>query len=467
MKKWFLYLFVILSFNTIFTACGGGGREGKKSSIDNVVIDAQAFYIDAQDGNDSNDGKTPQSAWRTLAKVNNTTINAANKILFRVGQKWIGQLNIKNSGTQNNPIIISSYGQGDKPIISSVGKQHIDKWYQYNEQDGIRGTLKEPINDQENTYLAVILENHPHRIKINNREILGTYDSTEIDNTFKWAYSRDIDANIFYYYGDDKPNKIETNLYSAPIYTHNNAYVIIDSLVLQGGFTASVYIENASNITVKNCDIGEMSKQGKAENTTVQNILIDNCNIDSKYTFDYSLADGPDKNGRTVTTRGAPEGIFFWGGVQNSTISNNTIKNWTHSSINLATGSGEELINNKIFNNNISAPDIAYGGRITLDGSNTYNNKVYENQIKNLKSSIQFNGHDNSFYNNIVENIQTSQLKPEETGYGIIVEGYASAVSNNSIINNTFKNISKNPIEISDKGQFGVTNIIKEPNNYE
>ncbi len=491
MKKFLSSILFITSVLLFFSACGGGGTTSDNPSsnnnggnIDNVIIDPQAFYIDVVNGNDNDNGKTPQTAWKSIKKLNSIAINAGNKILFRAGQKWQGQLTISNSGTAENPIIIGSYGEGTAPVISAVGIVNImnnnhnnnvddNEWIPYNAigNEGLSIDFKEPVPDPANTWLAVILDADPNRVKINGQEVLGAFDSSELSDRVKWSYNRDKGGTVFYYYGNDKPNQIETNLYTSPLYIHDNQYIIVQDITLEGGYVAALFIENANNITVKNIQAGEMSKQGiyvKAENSTSENINIQNCTIDSKYTLDYAFTGSKAAHGRTTTTRGAPEGIMFWGGIQNSTISGNFIKNWTHANINMSADNGEALTNNEVFNNTLTAPDIAYGGRIGLDGQNAANNYFHDNTITDIKAPIQFNGHDNRFQNNKLTNIKQSPLKPAETGNAIIIQGYTSPVYNITITNNTFKNIAKDPaIFISDNNKFEIKNIITTPNIYE
>lgn len=463
------------------TACGGGGPSAAPQnggSIDNVVVDPQAYYIDAVDGNDANDGKTPQTAWRSLAKVNSMKLNAGNKILFRVGQTWEGQLEIKDSGTADNPIEIGAYGDGVQPILTAVGlytipSQGEEAWYPYN-NSYVGSGAKDDVSDPNQVwyFYSQKIEAHPQRVKVNGREILGAYYGGELSNKYKWHYNVQKRGQVFYWYGDDKPNQIETNLYASPLYIHDNQHVRVTNLTLEGGYVASLFISDANSISVDHCTLGEMSKQGvyvKAEGTTAANIAIQNCTIDSKYTFDYSDAQGPDivdADGftRTPTTRGASEGIMFWGGVQNSTVTNNAIKNWTHANINMSADHDEELTNNKVFNNTLTAPDIAYGGRLALDGTNASGNEVYENEIHHIKSPIQFNGHDNTFRNNNVHDIGISPLKPAETGDAVVLQAYTAPVYNNQIIDNRFKNIAKDAIKII---QPDVTNITIENNTIE
>ncbi len=82
---------------------------------------AQTYYIDALNGNDSNSGTTTSSPWRSLAKVNITTFPAGAKILFKASNSWTGQLYPKGSGTNSSPIIIDMYGAGSKPLITGGG----------------------------------------------------------------------------------------------------------------------------------------------------------------------------------------------------------------------------------------------------------------------------------------------------------------------------------------------------------
>jgi len=79
---------------------------------------AATYCIDATDGNDSNDGLSTSSAWKTIAKVNSSSFQPGDYILFKKGEIWREQLNIPSSGIEGNPITFGAYGVGDKPAIS-------------------------------------------------------------------------------------------------------------------------------------------------------------------------------------------------------------------------------------------------------------------------------------------------------------------------------------------------------------
>ena len=82
---------------------------------------ATDYYVDAVAGNDANKGTNPDSAWRTLTKVNGTTFQPSDTILFKAGGAWDGQLWPKGSGAEGRPIRVGKYGSGAKPLIRGNG----------------------------------------------------------------------------------------------------------------------------------------------------------------------------------------------------------------------------------------------------------------------------------------------------------------------------------------------------------
>jgi Right handed beta helix region len=80
-----------------------------------------AYYIDSAGGNDAAAGTAPDSPWKSLQKVNATTFFPGDRILFKSGSVWHGQLWPKGSGTEGNPITLGMYGGGVKPEIDGDG----------------------------------------------------------------------------------------------------------------------------------------------------------------------------------------------------------------------------------------------------------------------------------------------------------------------------------------------------------
>lgn len=108
--SWLMQLGSVILSNSISPGGGSGGTGGEGD-----------YYVDAVTGSDSNDGKSESSAWKTFANVNSTVFAAGDRILLKKGGVWNEQLYPKGSGSLEEPITISSYGSGGKPIINGGG----------------------------------------------------------------------------------------------------------------------------------------------------------------------------------------------------------------------------------------------------------------------------------------------------------------------------------------------------------
>ena len=69
-------------------------------------------------GSDSNSGTSPSTPWLTINKVNTSTFNPGDSILFNCGCTWREQLTVPSSGSSGNPITFGAYGTGTSPVIT-------------------------------------------------------------------------------------------------------------------------------------------------------------------------------------------------------------------------------------------------------------------------------------------------------------------------------------------------------------
>lgn len=110
-KRW---LGAVLSLVLVLTCFLSGGIQltAKEKST------GTDYYVDSVSGDDSNTGTSEAQAWKTLDKVNETTFQPGDRLLFKKGSSWTGQLSPKGSGEKGNPIIIGAYGEGEeRPLI--------------------------------------------------------------------------------------------------------------------------------------------------------------------------------------------------------------------------------------------------------------------------------------------------------------------------------------------------------------
>ena len=89
---------------------------------------ATDYYLDAERGDDSAAGTSPETAWRTLDRANGAELLPGDALLFRRGELWRGTLQCRN-GEPGRPIRYGAYGEGPKPVIlGSVDLSREEDW---------------------------------------------------------------------------------------------------------------------------------------------------------------------------------------------------------------------------------------------------------------------------------------------------------------------------------------------------
>lgn len=96
-------------------------------------LSAVNYYIDSESGSDSNKGQSMNNAWKTLKQVNTTKFQPGDSILFKAGGVWVGKIHPKGSGAKGQPIVIDSYGNGNRPLIDGDGMTGTGVVYLYNQ----------------------------------------------------------------------------------------------------------------------------------------------------------------------------------------------------------------------------------------------------------------------------------------------------------------------------------------------
>src|SRR5437870_4523253 len=79
------------------------------------------YYVDATNGNNSNNGTSSGTAWQTIAKLNGTTFQPGDTILLKRGETWREAWSFQGNGANGNLITIDAYGTGgNAPLISGT-----------------------------------------------------------------------------------------------------------------------------------------------------------------------------------------------------------------------------------------------------------------------------------------------------------------------------------------------------------
>ena len=225
-----------------------------------VEIKGTSYYVCGK-GNDENDGKTPETAWRTMARVTNAEeLCPGDGVFFKRGEAFRGQIITKPGVTY------SAYGEGEKPRLIGWDKNSASPalWkktdvpgiWEYAETYDIDiGNIV--FDDKEfarKVYESNYLEDGTQQDYRTKAPFKDYHDLTE-DKSF-WhdastgkLYLRYNAGNPAIFHGD-----IELTKREAIIRNMGNPDVTVDNLCLAYG-NFGLASSTCKNLTVQNCEI--------------------------------------------------------------------------------------------------------------------------------------------------------------------------------------------------------------------
>ena len=89
-----------------FDALANERRAAILGAKDALVIEGTRYYV-ANDGDDAADGLTPETAWKTLAKVSAAELQPGDGVFFRRGDLFRGAVHVCAG------VAYGAYGEGD------------------------------------------------------------------------------------------------------------------------------------------------------------------------------------------------------------------------------------------------------------------------------------------------------------------------------------------------------------------
>ena len=273
-------------------------------NTENMTIPAGAkvFYV-SPNGSDSNDGTTPATAWKTLNKVNSSSVTTGSYVCFERGGLWRGKIEAKTGVTY------TAYGTGEKPKIYGSPENGADptKWkksgkaniwyYVGSDKWGDVGTLV--FNDGESCAIKAIREWKDNGDVYNfttGRPFNNGYKDLDTDLHF---YHDVAGTKLLYLYSEENPGNrfesIEFNVKQNLVDVGTNNGVTVDNLCLKYTGVHGVGAGTVKDLTVQNCEFGWIGG-------SVQGLI----------------------QGRTFETRFG-NAVEIYGGCENFTVQNNYI----------------------------------------------------------------------------------------------------------------------------------------------
>ncbi len=247
-------------------------NEKKRAIFESVPdltgVTGTKYYV-SNNGNDENDGKSPETAWATLNKVNNVNYIYGDAVLFECGGKWRGQI----IGGDKKGVTFSSYGTGDKPMLIGAERNSADAslW------------LETDVTNVYKYALPVVNPGHVAFIDVDGKVTMSTrlfrlekkergsakldvlpdnYNNLTDDLQFWCGFAsdnvRDFSGTLYLY--SDKGNPadrfadIEVTECKGNVINWSDD-IVIDGLEVRYNGRHGIAGGNANNVTVRNCVI--------------------------------------------------------------------------------------------------------------------------------------------------------------------------------------------------------------------
>jgi hypothetical protein len=214
-------------------------------------LKATNYYVDASDGNDSNNGTSLATPWQTLEKVSNSAFSPGDSILFKRGEMWRGYIIINESGTSSSPIVFGAYGEGKKPLfLQSVTKNNTSDWTSIstNQWATANGSFPSDVG------FMLLGEERADNVGIRRES------SDPIDNDKEYWYDGTNDRVILYC--TQNPASVYSSIeipYTISIYNHfigtSNSYLHFENLDIRYFNSHAMAFTNSKGIEVRHCHI--------------------------------------------------------------------------------------------------------------------------------------------------------------------------------------------------------------------
>lgn len=196
-------------------------RQGRSDRIEEILSTpnmkvsqtaTKVYYVSSSAGNDSNDGLSPATAWKTIAKVNSADLKSGTYVCFKRGDLWRGETLMADKAG----VTYTAYGTGEKPKIYGSPLNGADpalwvetetpnvwKWVGKSMSDV--GTMV--FNDGESYAVKAIL-----RFEFVNGAVMNYYNNTtnELFNNFQ----KDLKQDLHFFHDVTVSIKMDGKTYS-------------------------------------------------------------------------------------------------------------------------------------------------------------------------------------------------------------------------------------------------------------
>ena len=248
------------------------------AASDLSTITKKTYYV-SPNGDDSNDGRTEATAWKTISKVADAALDKGDGVLFQRGATFRGKFTVKPGVTY------SAYGTGDKPKIYGSPENGADasKWTLYHENTETGAKIWKYANEDMTDVGNIVFDGEIYGYKevpsyVNGKFVVRTAPGTDfdiathLDRNLKFFHKADsvisggipsigtAKGPLYLRCDDGNPgslfNDIEFSTRGNVISVGQNRGVTIDNLCIMYGGSHGVGAGTTEDLTVKNSVFG-------------------------------------------------------------------------------------------------------------------------------------------------------------------------------------------------------------------
>ena len=236
----------------------------------------RSYHVDARDGDDSADGLTPATAWKTFRNVNGRAFKPSEAVLLKRGSRWEEGLAPAGSGTATRWITLGAYGEGRRPVINGVNRDAVllseqSYWVVQDlevtsdpeyKRCGLKVTTAagKPQPKGIKVFNVIAYDNGPAGIVVGSDHGGGNgYDGVEIENCL--SYAQDSDGILVC--GSDQNgcrnsvirySTAYSNLYGGGIWIQSGQNGLIEHCLAYNNACINIWTWNSINVTIRHCE---------------------------------------------------------------------------------------------------------------------------------------------------------------------------------------------------------------------
>lgn len=246
-------------------------RKGEiRATKDEITVTGTKYYV-SNDGNDNNDGKSPETAWASINKVNEFVFQNGDGVFFNRGSFFRGNL-LTQCG-----VTYAAYGEGKKPILSASEENGTGEekwslvegtnniWKYYRQIVDIGGLVVDKGNGEFICEKKVAILDPVEKVYYKKADKSEKFDPiSDLDNLtfFNLLKTKDYttERTDFYFRCDEgNPGKIFSSIEFLDGKTHTiraKSNVTIDNLCVLHSARHGIGAGSCVNLVITNCEIG-------------------------------------------------------------------------------------------------------------------------------------------------------------------------------------------------------------------